>query len=132
MPKWAMFCRPQLVTRTHNGTSNQESNGQWPDALISTLNRDGITYIFYPLLPHMHSSCTCALLIISGLPQLLQNREVIICGVCMLYGWYCTCIGGGSGTASTATAVPKFDKWGLSRTKLGSEQFQYQPVGLLT
>ena len=37
-------------------------------------------------------------------------------------------IGGGSGTASTATAVPKFDKWGLSRTKLGSEQFQYQPV----
>ena len=37
-------------------------------------------------------------------------------------------IGGGSGTASTATAVPKFDKCGLSRTKLGSEQFQYQPV----
>ena len=39
--------------------------------------------------------------------------------------FYCTYIGGGSGTASTATAVPKFDKWGLSRTKLGSEQFQY-------
>ena len=37
-------------------------------------------------------------------------------------------IGGGNGTASTATAVPKFDKWGLSRTKVGSEQFQYQPV----
>ena len=40
----------------------------------------------------------------------------------------CFIIGGGSGTASTATAVPKFDKWGLSRAKLGSEQFQYQPV----
>ena len=37
-------------------------------------------------------------------------------------------IGGGNGTASTATAVPKFDKWGLSRTKVDSEQFQYQPV----
>ena len=29
-------------------------------------------------------------------------------------------IGGGNGTASTATAVPKFDKWGLSRTKISS------------
>ena len=37
-------------------------------------------------------------------------------------------VGGGSSTASTATTVPKFDKWGLSRTKVGSEQFQYQPV----
>ena len=32
-------------------------------------------------------------------------------------------IGGGSNTASTATAIAKFDKWGLSRTKVGSEQF---------
>ena len=29
-------------------------------------------------------------------------------------------IGGGNGTASTATAVPKFDKWGLSSTKISS------------
>ena len=37
-------------------------------------------------------------------------------------------IDGGSGTANTATAVPKFDKWGLSRTRVGSEQFRHQPV----
>ena len=29
-------------------------------------------------------------------------------------------IGGRNGMASTATAVPKFDKWGLSRTKISS------------
>ena len=29
-------------------------------------------------------------------------------------------IGGGNGTASTATAIPMFDKWRLTRTKASS------------
>ena len=52
-----------------------------------------------------------------GPTLLLQDVDVTVLILC-----------GTASTASTATAVPKFDKWGLSRTKLGSEQFQYQPV----
>ena len=38
MPKWAVFCGPQLVAHMYNGASNREAHRQWPNTLIEALN----------------------------------------------------------------------------------------------